>query len=647
VRRLVVPLALAACSPAGEEIEPRVEWPTLECDVLVPTHCALPFPSNVFTEDDDTTATGRRIAFAPAMMPTTRYGVATDPAPWLRSDGFSTGLGLVAHLPGATTQGFATPLDIDRSLADDSPTVVLDAETGEKLPHFAELDMSTSQADRRALVVRPVVRLANARRYVVAIRDVRGDDGEPLPASEPFAALRDGTPSDEPSIEDRRGLYADIFARLAEAGVARESLQLAWDFTTASAENDTGNLVHMRDEALALVGPGGPEYTITDVVPDLEPGIALAISGTMRVPSYLDSADPSAHLVYGADGWPEPNPAAPWADYPFYVLVPAAAADAPLPLAQFGHGLFSERFEIEWFEIPFATGYGYVLFAVDWVGMAGDLDKVTIAAYVESGTFERFAGTIDRLHQGVLNQLLAMRMMSGRFVVEPAIQLGGHSAIDPAQRFYYGSSQGGILGGTYLTLSTDVARGMLDTGGMPYNLLLPRSEAFEDFFSIIKGQYEDALDIVVLLGLAQMLWDRVEPNGFVAHLRGDAAEAPLPGTPPHEVLIRPAVGDHQVTTLGAHVMARTVGARHLDTGIRDVWGLVREPGPIVGSALVEYDFGLPEPLENVPPDSCGDPHDVLREVPAGQMQLDRFFRTGEIAGFCAGACSFPELIVCE
>jgi hypothetical protein len=91
-------------------------------------------------------------------------------------------------------------------------------------------------------------------------------------------------------------------------------------------------------------------------------------------------------------------------------------------------------------------------------------------------------------------------------------------------------------------------------------------------------------------------------------------------------------------------MARSIGARHLDTGIRDVWGLEREPGPIVGSALVEYDFGLPEPLENVPPDSCGDPHDVLREVPEGHVQLDRFFATGEIANTCAGPCSFPQLV---
>ena len=71
-----------------------------------------------------------------------------------------------------------------------------------------------------------------------------------------------------------------------------------------------------------------------------------------------------------------------------------------------------------------------------------------------------------------------------------------------------------------------------------------------------------------------MLWDRVEPSGYTKYLRQDM----LPGTPAHEVLMRAAVGDHQVTTLGAHIMARAVGAKHVDSGVRDVPGLEKVPG---------------------------------------------------------------------
>jgi hypothetical protein len=642
---LAAALGLAACSdpdPAEPIGEP--EWPTLACETLVDDHCAFPFPSNVFTEADPSTATGRRLALSPEVMPVSYYGVPIDPEPWNARDGFSPGLGLTTFLPGATVDGLPRPSSIARSLEADCPTIVLDTETGERVPHWAELDMSTDDEVLRTFIIRPVVRLESGRRYVVAIRGVRDADGAPVPASPTFAALRDGTElQSDPSVEQRRALYADIFARLADIDVARDDLQIAWDFTTASTEDDTGWLLHMRDEALALVGDAGPEYAIVSVEEAPEDGVALEIEGTMRVPLYLDRPGPGAHLVFGADGLPAPNPDMPWADFPFKVIVPPAAADGPLPLAQFGHGLFSEREEIVWFEIPFSSTHGYVVFATEWIGMAQDDDRLHIATFVQEGNFEEFATVVDRLHQGVLNHLLLMRLMSGRFVAEPAIQFGDHSAIDPSQRYYYGSSQGGIMGGTYMALTTDVERGLLDTAGMPYNLLLPRSVDFDEFFTIIKSNYQDPRDIMFFLALAQILWDRVEPNGWAPHV----VREPLPGTQPHRVIVRPAIGDHQVTTLGAHIMARSIGATHVDTGLRDVWGLEKVSPPFSGSALVEYDFGVPpDPEDNLPQRECGDPHDVLRTIPEGQTQLDHFFRTGEVIESCGGPCSFPALSGC-
>ena len=116
------------------------------------------------------------------------------------------------------------------------------------------------------------------------------------------------------------------------------------------------------------------------------------------------------------------------------------------------------------------------------------------------------------------------------------------------------------------------------------------------------------------------------------------------------MLLRAAIGDHQVTTLGAHVMARSVGARHLDTGLRDIYGLEKVTGPVTGgAAYAEYDFGLPdEPICNVPPrDICEDPHGKLRRLEEARQQLDHFLTTGELQSFCAdGVCAHPEMSGC-
>lgn len=647
-RKALPLLALVGCTSSShpaDDTPPEVAWPLLDCDPIVPDHCGSPFPNNVFTADDPSTPTGRRVALSDAAMPVNYYDVRVDPTPWNVADGFSAGIGPFAFLPGATITGLPRHDSIQRSLEPGCPTVLLDVDAGELVPHWAELDMTADDASRRPFVIRPVVRIPDGHRVIVAIRDVVDDSGEPIPASDAFAALRDGTPHDDPSIEERRGLYADIFHRLAEVDVERESLQLAWDYTVASRANNTSWLVHMRDEALAIVGTQGPEYSITSVEMAPEPGLVMWIEGTMKVPLYLDQPGPGAHLLFGDDGMPEINAAMPWADYPFKVLIPEQARTGPRPLAGFGHGLFSEMEEIVWSEIPFTTSYGYIVFATNWIGMAGDDDRIHVGAFIDNGTFEDFSTVTDRLHQGVLNHLLAMRLMSGRFVDEPMIQLDGHSAIDPTHRYYFGSSQGGIVGGTYMALTTDVERGLLDTAGQPYNLLLQRSADFDEFFTIIKAKYSDPRDIGYLLALAQMLWDRTEPNGYTHLIERDL----LPGTPAHRVIVRPALGDHQVSNLGAHVMARAIGAKHFDTGLRDVWGLEQVGSPYDGgSVLVEYDFGIPtDPLDNLPQRECGDPHDVLRTIPEAMQQLDHFWQTGEIVDYCDGPCSHPELSGCE
>ena len=53
-----------------------------------------------------------------------------------------------------------------------------------------------------------------------------------------------------------------------------------------------------------------------------------------------------------------------------------------------------------------------------------------------------------------------------------------------------------------------------------------------------------------------MLWDRGEGDGWAHHVTTD----PPAGTPGHRVLMHAAVGDFQVTTYQADVLARTIGA---------------------------------------------------------------------------------------
>lgn len=602
-----------------------------DCDPLVPTYCGFPFPSNVWLTSDATTPTGKRVALGAASLPTGLGGVATSTEAFNQADGFSASAALLVHLPGASVTGLATPLDIARSLTDDSPTLIVDAETGERVPHFSELDVTAGSDDDRAFMIRPVVRLKDGHRYLVAIRNVVDGAGTTLPVSPAFAALRDGTESDEASVGLRRALYADIFSKLSAAGVEQSSLQLAWDFTTASLENNTGRLLHMRDQALADVGADGPSYVLDDVKTDVNANVAVRVEGRMTVPLFLDKASTGGVLQLDAAGKPAKNGSA---EFPFVMLVPkSATSQNPATVMWYGHGLLGDRYEADSFD-DLANLFNYAIIATDWSGMASD-DVQNIVGIITGGDIGKFGSVADRLQQGILNALLATRMAGGGLAKDDALEVNGQGVISSTEKVYFGGSQGGIFGATYMAVSTDVTRGVLAVPGQPYNLLLQRSVNFDQFFALMKITYPSALDIQMALSLAQMLWDRAEPSGYSHTIEHD----PLPNTPSHAVLLLVSIGDHQVSTLGGHVMARAVGAKNLLPVNRSLYGIDEVASPHQGSALVEFDFGLPpEPITNEPMRIGQDPHSRIREVPAAGVMLDGFLRTGKAQMSCSGAC---------
>lgn len=668
-------VALAACTPAEvappTDNKPKVDekedlsGPPLlgnrNCDPMVPTQCGFPFPSNVYLVDDAKMPSGKRVAFGNAMLPTSKYirSGRMSKAPYETRDGFSPSGFILTHLPGATIAGLANENTLESSVAADSPTVLIDAETGRRIPHIAELDMHTDDDEDRAFIIRAVERLDDETRYIVAIRNVKNKAGAALAPSPIFKVLRDGDESEDPTVEPRRALYEDIFAKLKTAGVEKENLQLAWDFTTASKENTTGWLVHMRDEALSLMDyEKAGDYAITKVTDKPNGYIAKRIEGTFKVPLFLTQAGitkvgekhVSGKLVFGEDGKPKQNG---WANYEFIMQVPNSVAEEPgQPILQQGHGLLGDKSEGSGsYFARLADEKKYVTLAVDFIGMA-EADEDCITDWI-NGDLSQFQDSVDRQHQGHINQLLAMRMAtSAQFLAEAALQFKGESAIDPTKRYYRGDSQGGIMGLVYMALSKDVERGYLGEPGMSYSMLLTRSVDFTDFLIVLQDTYREARNVQYVLGLVQMMWDRTEPNGWAPYVTDNTVTA---DTPKKRVLMGAALGDYQVTPLGAHIMARAVGAVHLTPGFRNIYGLQDwntsedVDGPLTtGSAYQEFDFGLPTvPVTNLPPTGVDfpedkDPHDEVRKLESVFNATDAFLRDGLIRNYCDGKCQYGD-----
>ena len=145
--------------------------------------------------------------------------------------------------------------------------------------------------------------------------------------------------------------------------------------------------------------------------------------------------------------------------------------------------------------------------------------------------------------------------------------------------------------------------------------------------------YPDFMDISLWMGLMQTLWDPSEPTAYLDAI----LKNPLPNVPEKNVLMHVAIGDVQVSTLGAHIQARGLGAKLLQPAARDIWGLESMESGEIGSAIVEFDYGLEIPFESIPPEG-EDPHSRPRKDEAAQEQMHQFFQTGEIVNYCDGSC---------
>jgi hypothetical protein len=262
---LVLPTVVTTLPEAAAQTAPEPIQEGMGCDTLDPSLCLFPFPNDAFTVADADTQTGRRLDFELSAMPRNGTDVTTpalggegkpvDPTEWNRNDGFSPGQAALTYVPGldlhetwGTTDRPVSEagenehgyFDHRDHIADiglyeraDAPIVILNADTGERHPFWSELDSHHGASDaRRALILRPAVNYDHGARYIVALRNLRDGDGELIEAGAAFAAFRDGE-----ATGDRAEHMEEIFGTLADAGIDREELYLAWDFTVISQHN--------------------------------------------------------------------------------------------------------------------------------------------------------------------------------------------------------------------------------------------------------------------------------------------------------------------------------------------------------------------------------------------------------------------------
>jgi hypothetical protein len=594
-----------------------------------PASCLLPFPNDRFTRADPSTPTGRRLDLRAAGMPANQAGKRIDTTEWNRNDGFSPssiGLTVVPNLDVAASK-VPPQTDIAQSLAPGSPVVVVDVDTGTRIPAWAETDPRVTDPAQRLLRIVPAVGLAEGHRVAIGLRDLKRTDGSIVAPSSAFAKL-----VAHPTAAQQQWLDA-----LGHVGAPSASLTLAWSFTVASEQDLSGRLRHMWAETSAALGDGAPRFAVTS---SQDSGAARIVRGTFEMPRYLQG-DGGPGSVFNNDGDPNGIPRRNGTMRDDYVCtVPKNAHAASAPFVLYGHGLLGSRNEAVGIGgVAASVGLGFC--AVDELGMSS-ADIPTVLG--ELADLSKFRTQADRLQQGQLGFLELGRLLASPkgFATNRAFQdANGGSIIDTKKLALLGASQGGILGGVASSITKDWNRVILAVGGTGYNLLLRRSVDFDQFAGPFDTNYPNRVDQAIALELMEQLWDRGENTGYAEHL----TKSPYHGTNGAKtVLMLEAFGDHQVANIATEKLARTLGierrAPTLTAGrsadVMPFLGIDPLPSlPHHGSGLVVWDFGTPTPPPSETPNRAGDdPHGKLADVPQALALVAAFINNGTIIDVC-------------
>lgn len=675
---LIVVLTLLTGCPAP--VEP-LAIPRGCNPLLADVHCGLPYPSDHFLIADPTLPSGRRVEISGEAALLTSTGLSANPTTFLPQDGFSrlppivwsfgvavdpTSLPGLADDPGATTApGF--------------PIALMRATDGKRVPFFVDVDPRATSPAREALILRPLVKLDPETRYIVAISGVAGIDGA-IPVPEGFRRLRDGFAAvgDDPILLTLLDRYdADVFPAIIDDGLAREDLQLAWDFTTGSDDHVIADLMRARTlvlEELARIPPavtvegffeGEQLARLFDGAPELSwRAIELRVTG----PRVVDSDAAGAVLARDDAGLVRLDGTT---TFDVTVIIPASVRDGFTPGRPllFGHGFFGTRSEVESSAIRrIANETGRVLFAIDWLGMSTeDIGVVSTSLGDNVAEALRFG---ERLPQAMMNWITLSELIAAGglndltlegnaalrpfrrpargpgFVEQGGISNADAALVDPIDMVHLGISQGHILGGVLSTVNARVRRSVLQVGGAGFAHMMFRARPFAGFLLFLDSSLPDPLDQQLLAAQLQRGFDRFDPLAWSPFmLETSLPEGPDSGAGGRQVLLQIGRADSQVPNLGAFLHARALGIPWIEpSAIAVPFGLTASTTPVRGgSGIYTFDYGLDPSFENIAdfPEATF-VHDSVRRTLEAIAQMKAFFADGTIIDPCDGGCGVLE-----
>ncbi len=562
-----------------------------------------PFPDDIWLVQDATTPTGSRVE-----LPTIqRFGV--DPVFFALKraaedvgvlDGFSPFGGIVIEL-SAAPDPTSLPRDPAESLDPFSSIALFDltpgsATYGQRVPFAIYLRSArrfNAPTDplQHAAILFPSVALTPRGRYgLIVTSQAYADPTRPFEPA-PFMAdvLGDPEAGEAPEVAAARPLAMEVLdavAAHADLPIPVDDVALALRFSIRSTDWFPAIPLKMKQDVLDAPAP---QPRVIQVQPGFGPWAAF-VNAEWDAPDWRIGAD----LALNQDGLPIALTTRP---VEFFIAVPNAAIDAPVPLTMYQHGSgsFADA------QIPGNFYLGEAGFAE--LGFTDNLHREVSVVRSEQDvaalTHLLLTGRVpDYWIETTGEQLSFVRMMSQLcndgcdFV--PYGAPDGQPDFDLTKPFtYVGVSEGANKGQALMPYAPEIAAGALVTGGLRGGEIFFTQDVVgsggvgTSFLNAVNDFYSEVMPMDLWVGFSvfQLAFDYQDPQTHAAFMYANPIEVAGTTQKP-SVLIQEGLADTVIPSNCSRGIAQTMGLVPLIEPVREaVPYLPTATPPVTGNFL--------------------------------------------------------------
>lgn len=534
-RRILMSIIAAVIS--GFQVPAHAETLAGHCNPVGLTTCALPFPSDLFTEPDDQSPTGKRIVIPDDVLDLFGDETTEHPVPlhislrpealYAKSSGYSAAAPILFELASAVDED-SIPRDGGNLLQ-----VYEIGGSGDAVP--VEVGVMkpalTPGVARKDNVIEAFPRSRwrfGARYAAVLTRHLTPQRGGHFERSAGMRSIFEAP--DGPLAQAHADALATVMPALTRQGMTEDDILSLTFFTV----RDQAETITPLARLINSVNDQSHEFRGWTVSHQDGSSKAVTVSGEVRLRNYRDAL---GGMRFEDTGPGDDN----WVD--FLLTIPAAASQSPAPLVIYGHGIGADK-ESYYVVANVNARNGVATFAIDQPnhGTRSDADGGFIWDILHPEQLNRVVGMVSQSSLDMVTVVAAIRQHLGRLntlphnkgdVVFPWLGLQANDGVpdlDLSKIYYEGTSMGGVLGSAFLGMAPQLDGAYLQVAGTGIVNILTHSSLWSRFKHMAPEGTLGA-ELAAYLGMLTQALDYGDGINSIHHAREGTTILPYPYRP--------------------------------------------------------------------------------------------------------------------